>query len=472
MGTIGSSLTAPAAPVTTSSNTSTASSSGSMFAGANAYSQDLQGVISRAVQIASLPIAVMQGQQTLLNAQSSELNTMDGLVAKLQTAVQGIQTAMNGSSFKSDISNTSLIDATLGDGAVEGVYSIEVKDVGAYATSMTPQSWDPTETTQGTPDTFRLVVGNKQYAIKGVDNSAASVASAINSQYGSLVNATVVNVGSTGTPSYRISLQSATLGAVSLDIRTSLGASLQSPQTPGSLAQYVIDNSGNTVTSASRNVTVSTGVTLQLKASDPGHPVNVTVTRSTSVLSDALASFADAYNAVVKEVNGQRGQSGGALQGQSILTQLQRTLSGISTYSSAGQISGLRDLGLELNNDGSLTYNQWTLISADIGNSSAVTEFLGSADTGGFLQSVTTALDNLENSTTGLIKNAATDIQSQIKDVGDQIAAKQNQVDKLQTSLTNQMSAADALISAMQQQYQSISGLFSAMDSANQAYAK
>jgi flagellar hook-associated protein 2 len=200
--------------------------------------------------------------------------------------------------------------------------------------------------------------------------------------------------------------------------------------------------------------------------------VDVTVTRSTSALSDALTSFAGAYNAVVKEINGQRGQSGGALQGQSILTQLQRTLSGISTYSSTGQISGLTDLGLNLNNDGTLTYNQWTLMAADIGNSSAVTGFLGAADTGGFLQSVTTALNNLEDSSTGLLKNAETAMQSQIKDVGDQITAKQNQVAQLQTSLTNQMAAADAMISGIQQQYQEISSMFSAMDTANQMYAK
>jgi flagellar hook-associated protein 2 len=478
MGTIGSSLTSPVTTVSSSnsssnsSSTSAANSSSGMFTGASAYSADLQNVISRAVQIASLPITVMQSQQTSLNAQSSELNTMDGLFSNLQTAVQGIQTAMNGSSFQSDISNPSVVGATLGDGAVEGVYSIDVKDIGAYATSMTAKSWDATESSPGKPDTYNLVIGNKLYAINPADDSAASVASAINSQYGSLVNATVVNVGSSATPDYRVALQSTTLGAMSLDIQTSQGASLQKQQTAGSLAQYVVDNSGNTVTSNSRSVTISTGVTLQLNSSDPGNPVDVTVTRSTSALSDALTSFAGAYNAVAKEINGQRGQSGGALQGQSILTQLQRTLSGISTYSSTGQISGLTDLGLNLNNDGTLTYNQWTLMAADIGNSSAVTGFLGAADTGGFLQSVTTALNNLEDSSTGLLKNAETAMQSQIKDVGDQITAKQNQVAQLQTSLTNQMAAADAMISTIQQQYQEISSMFSAMDTANQMYAK
>ena len=44
------------------------------------------------------------------------------------------------------------------------------------------------------------------------DNSAASVAAAINAKAGDKVRATVVNVGSTSCPDYRISLQSTTLG--------------------------------------------------------------------------------------------------------------------------------------------------------------------------------------------------------------------------------------------------------------------
>ena len=62
-------------------------------------------------------------------------------------------------------------------------------------------------------------------------------------------------------------------------------------------------------------------------------------------------------------------------------------------------------------------------------------------------------------------------MQTQIKNLGDQITAKQNQVSQLQTTLTNQMAAADAMISTIQQQYSEISSMFDAMQTAAKTYA-
>ena len=449
-----------------------------MFAGTSEYSADLQDVITRAVAIASMPITQLQNQQTFLTGQSDALTTLDTDFTNLQSAVAGIGTAMSGASFNADVSNadgsaSTAVSATLGDGATQGVYAIDVQDIGAYATSMSTSSWDSTETVSGTPDTFQLLVGNSTYSITGTDDSAGSVAAAINANYGNLVNATVVNVGTDATPDDRISLQATSLGPMTLDIQNASGTSLQTQgTTSGRLASYVVDDSGNVVTSSSRTVTVSDGVDLTLQSSDPGNDVYVTITQSPSALDSAMSAFTTAYNQAVKDVDAQRGQSAGALQATPILTELEQTLAAISTYASPGsQVSGLNDLGLQLQDDGSLQYTEGTLLSADIENSSAVTSFMGSATGGGFLEAATNALNELEDSTTGLLKNAETDTQTQITNIGDQITAKQAQVTQLQTSLTNQMAEADTLISDTQQQYSEISGMFSAMQVEDEMYA-
>ena len=110
----------------------------------------------------------------------------------------------------------------MADGAREGVYSINVKDIGAYETSNSTKNWNVPEASANTPTTFTLVVGNRNYSITGADNSAQSVVDAINSTYGSLVQATTVNVAPGDT---RISLKSVALGPTNLDI-------LQVPATP------------------------------------------------------------------------------------------------------------------------------------------------------------------------------------------------------------------------------------------------
>jgi flagellar hook-associated protein 2 len=477
MGTISSSL--PTTTTTNSVSNTSSSSSGSgssssnptgIFTGTSAYSQDFQNLISRAVAIASLPIELLTNQQTTLTNQSNELSTIDTKFTALQTAIQGISDAMSGSSYQTTISDPTAVSASVSDGVAEGVYSINVENVGSYATSLTTTSWDSTADPSGDPSTYSLMVGGQSYSFTPADNSAATVASTINSQYGNMVNATAVNVGSAASPDYRVSLQSTTLGATTLDIQNSSGASLQTSQQAGTEAQYEVNNSGVTVQSATRTVTIATGLNLDLLATSSG-PVDVTVTRSTSALNSALSTFADAYNAAATELGNQRGQSGGPLQGQAIVNSLSQALGSLSTYSSSDSIGNLSNLGLTLGADGQLTYDATALLSADFGNSSGVATFLGSATGGGFLKAATDTLNSLEDPTSGLIKTTESDLTSQISALGTTITDKQNKVSDLQLQLQNQMAQADAAIASMEQQYSYLSSMFSAMQTADQMYA-
>src|ERR1035438_4028814 len=414
MGTIGSSLpTSTSSSIDTSSGSSGSSSSISnptgIFTGTSAYSQDFQNVITRAVAIASMPITLLTNQQTTLTNQSNELRTVDSKFAALQSAIQGISDAMSGSSYQTTISDPKSVSASVSDGVAEGVYAINVISPGSYATSLSTNAWDSTADPSGNPSTYSLLVNNQSYSFTPTDNSAATVASTINSQFGNMVNATAVNVGSTASPEYEISLQSTSLGPNTLDIQDSSGNSLQTQQQPGEEAEYQVDNSGANVYSATSTVTIATGLTVDLLAASDG-PVDITVTRSTSALDSALSTFASAYNAAVDELDNQRGQTGGPQQGEGIVNSLSQALASISTYTSSDSIGYLKNLGLELGQDGHLTYNEMTLMAADFGNSSGVDTFLGSATGGGFLAAATNTMTSLEDPTAGLIKTTEADL--------------------------------------------------------------
>jgi flagellar capping protein FliD len=677
MGSISSSL--PNTPVTTAGSNSANTS----FKGASTYSSDLQNVISRAVAIASLPLNLLTTQQTALTNQSKELTALDTKFAALQTAVQKVDTALGGSSFQTAVSMDKVVDINVANGAREGVYSINVKDIGAYESSNSIKNWNVPEASANTPTTFTLVVGNHNYRITGADNSAqsvvdainstcgslvqattvnmapgdtrislksvtlgqtnldilqvpanpvasspqtsaatgyavsqttakwdasgsspatytvtvggttaditpasnsasdvadainsdatlgglvratvvhlgtsaspddrislqsvaanpagsttlldiqkkgatttlqtaqtaatsrttltwnatpdavgsrstynlmigatpysftpadnsaASVASAINSLYGSQVRASVVDFGTSTNHDYRISLQSQGNTSTNLDLQKITATNYQKEQTQGSLASYEMNSSGVISTSTTRDITISDGITatlLAISGTSPTAtaPVDITVTRSTSALGTALSGFADAYNAAVDEVNTQRGQGAGALAAQSIVSQLSSILSGISTFSSSGQVSGLnKDLGLELQTNGHLTYTALMFMSADFTSSSGVTSFFGSAGAGGFLKNATDLLKSVEDLKTGLLKTSETDWQAQITQIGTTIAAKQSQIDALQIQLQKQMAVSDALIASMQQQASYFSNLFAAQTTANQMY--
>jgi flagellar hook-associated protein 2 len=442
-------------------------STSSLFTGTSAFSSSLQSAITREVAIASLPITELTSDQTSLTSQNTELGTMNTLFTNLQTAVQGIDTAVSGSSFTPTVSDPTVLTASTSDGAAEGNYSVLVSNAGAYSTSLSASTWVDTS---GAAQTYSLLAGGQTYSITPTDNSAASVASAINSQEGDNVQATVVNVGSSGTPDYRISLQSATLDGDPVDLQLN-GASLQTQQTTGQAAQYEVNGSGLTVTSNTPSVTISPGLTVDLLSSSTTAD-NITVERSSTTLANALTNFTTAYNAAATEVTAQRGQNAGPLQGQSIVFDLSEALGSIGTYSSGGgAISGLTDLGFTLGTNGQLTFDESTLLGSDLTNSAAIDSYLGSIAGGGFLQNVNNTLTGLVDPTSGEVTNAQTSMTAEISQIGTQITTQQAQVTLLQTNLTNQMAAADALISTMEQTYSYVSDLFTSTQANETAIA-
>jgi flagellar capping protein FliD len=447
------------------STTSTTSST--VFNGNSRYSADFQAVIDRTVAIASLPISQLNAQKTDLSDQTTAMTGLDAKFTGLQGALDRITAAVGGSAFDASVSDTSKLSVTLGDGAQEGNYSVEVVDPGAYASSLGTATWVEAP---GAPHAYSLSISGVQHQVFAQDNTAAGVASAINTQFGDQVRAIVVNVGSAQTPDYRLSLQATQLGNIAPDLLDG-GSSLQTQQTTGTLAQYIVNGSGNTVSSASRSVSIANGVTVSLAAASTG-PVNITVTRSTSALSSALDAFATAYNAAVDEVDKQHGNSNGALAGQSLVSGLSRILSDISTYDQSGSgIGGLGGLGLDLDKTGHLTFNSFKLLASDLTNSTGVTAFLGSSTGGGFLKLATDSLQSVEGVGTGLLPSAEANITEQSAHIDSTIADAQARVDNMKVRLQAQMAASDALIASMEQQYNYLSGLFASQQTADKQYA-
>jgi flagellar hook-associated protein 2 len=417
------------------------------------------------------------GQHTITPASNSAADVVTAINAaygsQVRASVVDLGTA---SSHDYRISLTSTTD-----GAMNGSSALDLQKAGGAslqkqqipALSLSATSWTGAADADGARSTYNVVIGTAKYSFTPADNSAASVAAAINSLYGSQVHASVVDLETGGSPDYRIALQGAS--GTTYDIYKTTAANYQREQTAGALASYEVNNSGVLNTSTTRNVAVSTGVTATLVGTSGGTPagstpVGITVTRSTSALNTALSGFADAYNAAVTELGTQRGQTAGALQGQSIVTNLASLLSSISTYSSSGQFSGLASLGLDLGTNGQITYNALTLMSADLTSSTGVTAFLGSATGGGFLKNATDALTSVEDPSTGLLKTLETDMKSQVTDLGTTISTKQAAVDAMQLQMQSQMAAADALIASMEQQYSYLSGMFQAQQTADAMY--
>jgi flagellar hook-associated protein 2 len=225
-------------------------------------------------------------------------------------------------------------------------------------------------------------------------------------------------------------------------------------------------------TSDSRTVTLAPGVTVTLLAqSASGVATNITVTRQSQPISDALNAFATAYNAAVDELDTQRGVSTGALAGKAVVYDLSNALQSITSYFSGGTgINSAAAIGLTLDNTGHMTYSAMSFLGAEFADSPGVASFLGGATSGGFLKTATDALNGVEDTTYGTLQTTISSVTSDTANINSQIADEQDRVNTLQTNLTTQMAAADALIASMEQQYNYMYALFQSMTTSAQQY--
>ena len=441
------------------------------FSGMSNFSSSLNNQIQHEVAIASLPYELLEDNVTILNGQASELQTLESDATSLQSAVEGLTSAA-GSMLQATLSNPAVATATLGSGAMAGTYSLQVSNLGSYSDALSvapsaanglPTITDPTSQNISTSGSYTLTVTNGSSSpvtthISYSGGDLNGLVQAIN-QANAGVQATVVDVGSPSAPDYRLSLQSDTLGPVTMQLNDGTQNLLTASGSPGTLAQYSIN--GQSVQSDSDTVTLAPGLTVQLTGTNSS-PATLTVAAQPSNVANALQSFVSAYNTAMTELAKNRGQGGGALAGDSIIYEITDSLQSLANYSTgAGGISSLSALGVTFDDTtGQLSFNIGTFDAATSGQSDALTQFLGSASGGGFLQTATNAMNGLLDPTNGVLPQDMNSMQSNITRTNTQISNEQAQVQQLQTDLTQQMASADAMIYQLQQQSTQLQGIF------------
>ncbi len=397
----------------------TATTAASTFKGQSQFAASLQQVITRAVGIASLPLDSDQATLTTLTGQQTALGGLDTDFSNLQESVTSLQTALSSNSLSSSVSDGSIVNATVAAGANPGVYSIHVDDLGAYSTALSnPGGTTVTDpTTQGISSsaTLTLNVNGTPTTITPASTSLDDLATAINTQASSQVQATVVNVGSTGAPDYRLSLTATNLGALSVDLTDSSDTSVIADSNLGSPASYEVGGLSTPLTSDSRTITLAPGLTVNLLAqSTSTQPTTITVSNDPTALASAFSSFAQTYNQAVIDLGQYHGKSGGALEGDSIITTLTNVLQQLSNYSNGSPETALANFGITVGDTGQLSVDTTAFTTAANANFANLTATLGGTSTGGFLQAATNALTSIEDPTVGSLRTEETNVAGEV----------------------------------------------------------
>jgi len=446
-----------------------------LFTGASRYAADFHGLIERSVGIASLPLKQLQSVRSSLQAQSSALGQLQQAFEGLRSAIRGLENIKGAAGYTTAISNGAVLSASVGAGAMPGVWSVEVTSLGAWTSTLSkdglPRVADPATESITTAASLTLWVNGESKEITPAARTLTALVQAINDA-GFEVEASIVNVGTTGAPDYRLAIRSTKLAAVTIELEDGSGALLDTLAV-GSAATYKVNGMARTLESDSRTVTLAPGLTITLLGtSEPGVATTVTVSRSTAALSSALSAFVTAYNSAVDELDAHRGKAGGALAGQSIVRTLTDALRELTRYDrGAGTLSTLTDLGLTFDDKGKLSLDPTALQNVSAQDWQQLTELLGTRSGEGFLGWASQVLDAVLGADSGTLTLATRSLRDEISAQDRRIEEEQERVDRIREDLAARISAADAMIAALEQQAIYITNLFESMRIAQRMYS-
>jgi flagellar hook-associated protein 2 len=400
---------------------------------------DVNATVDQLLYAERAPERLMQSQQSQLSVQTNVLDAINGNLSTLLekvNALKDVSGALNAKSATS--SQTGILTATADTTAIPAVHTVVVRNLATTSTFYSnPLATGDTTFATGS---FTLQVGTGTPVIITVDssnNTLNKLAASINNQKVG-VTASVIS-DSSGS---RLLLTSNTSGAPGQIAITNNSSGLTLNQGVAGLnASLTVD--GVDMSHASNLVsTAIPGVTMNLISAAPNTPVTITIASNTTAVRQAVTDFVSAYNAVASAINlefkyDDTTKSAGPLAGDASLRSLQSSLLRDVSYSMEGnnEFVNLQSLGIEMQNDGTLTINDSKLDDV-LGNHFAEFQsfFQGLSPTG-FAHNFSTDLATLTSTTTGPlyvdlagINNTQDMLTKSIQDFEDRMAVRQKQL--------------------------------------------
>jgi flagellar hook-associated protein 2 len=420
-----------------------------------------------------------------LPTSSLTLTTTAGASATFQTGsgntgdtLNDLATAINGA--KLGVTATVVSDSTGSRLAIISDTSGAAAGFSITSANYTGTSWTspdiPTGATLGA-NSITLTIGGTPTTITTTSGETyAQLATAINGMNlgvtataGSDTNGTNLTIASTdgSTP---FTINEPAFGFT--EAATAANASLTVDGVP-------IQSASNTVTGA------ISGVTLNLLGAAPGSPISLTVASDASQVSTAINQFVTDYNTAIGLVNSQFTDSSttdssgttttsqGVLASDPTIVSLQSTLEQAINYvntptTGTTTVSMLSDLGITMNNDGTLSVDSATLNNALTNNPSDVQNFFEGTALNGFANSVYTTLNAYTSPANGAFKvdlssiaATNTSLTSQINDFETGYIANQ------QTVLTAEYSQAETALQGLSTKMAQINALLGLTSTGN-----
>jgi flagellar hook-associated protein 2 len=392
------------------------------------------------------PEQVWQTQQQILQGQASALTQLNTEVTALSNSIDSLNDPAGDLSARAvSSSQPTIVTATASNSTPVGSHTVVVNNLatsasyysGAVANSTTPLA----------AGSFTIQVGTQSAAtitIDSTNNTLDGLAAAItNANIG--VTASVVN-DSNGA---RLAIVSNNSGAASdLTINNVSSGLTFTKGATGTDASLTVD--GVPISSATNSISDTVaGLTLNLVGAAPNTQVQIAVSPDTTKVTQAVTDFVTAYNTIIQDLSSQftyntSTNSAGPLSGDAGARLVQGELLSAATFAGTGNsINTLSQLGVTMNNDGTLTIDNSKLSAAVNSDFNGVQNFFHPVTGIGFAASLKAQLDPLTDPTQGAFSIELKGMSDGQKSFQDQMDNYELYIANEQTLLTAQYTQVD-----------------------------
>lgn len=432
---------------------------------------DIEGIISKLMRVEGQPLTALATKEAGYQAKISAFGALKGALSAVQTATKTLATGTTFTGKSASSSDSTVLTASATSTAAAGSYSISVTQLAKFHAVRSDTNFAATTDTFNT-GTLSIAIGGGtavDVTIDSSNNTLAGIRDAINDADAG-VTASIINDGTTN----RLVLASKTSGsagaitvAVTDDgsggthaLTTLASASLVTTQTADNanltINGIAITRSSNTITDA------IDGLTLNLAKGTLASPgtATVTVAQNTGTVTAAVNAFVKAYNDAIKQIKSATAydaanKKASTLTGDSTVRSIQSRLGSLvqaEVTGVAGGIARLSDIGITVQNDGTLAADSAKLAAAIADPDKDVAALFSQTTSGneGIAVRFNTLLDGIVGAS-GLIASRTDGITASIKDLGKRAEALQTRLLSIEKRYRAQFTALDSLIASMNQ---------------------
>ena len=440
---------------------------------------DTNSLVQSLVSVERQPIARLQVKQRNLNSMSRRVTDISTELKKVQSDWEKMDTKKEMRDYTSSSSDQARMTTSISGEPIPGNHTIEIGNLAQAQVNVSAGVSSASTAGLAGSGNLTITVGSDApvTVAVGAGDGLADVADNINNSTAD-VQAAVIFDGT----DYRLQIMANDPGlSNAVTIAEDPGITL-SLDDPGSMIIPPLDASfsvnGLPMTRSSNTVeNAIPGLKLELKApTAAATPITVNIERDTGPLKKKLEDFVGHYNFTVNLINKEftyngEARVGDSLSGDAVLRSLKNRMSATVVMPMSGApftapFTTLKSVGIEIQNDGTLSLNTTTFDNVMSSNEDEVVSlFVGDPDASinGLAATFDSMIDDYVDAADGILTKKVSGYSTQVDEIDDQIDDMERRIDKYELRLRMQFAAMEQSISQMQNQGSQMMGMLQSL---------